>query len=131
MFYKEGRFPNRPKESAPHRGGLESAPPWLEIPLSWQLLFERLHPLKQITHFLHAPQDFVRREDKQLGVLFLQAIRDLFPGHRRRDRRLLLGAQRIDVYRRLVFVVLAPIDKYFSFAQGARHFRNDELWMFV
>ena len=52
---------------------------------------------------------------------------DLLPLHGRRDGRPLARPQRVDGDRRLVLVVLAPVDEHLALAQLLRHPRDDQV----
>ena len=61
------------------------------------------------------------------GSSRLERSLDLVPVDGRRDRRPLAGPQRVDGDRRLVLVVLAPVDEDLALAQLLRHLRDDQL----
>ena len=82
-----------------------------------QLLLFLEQRLEQVADLLDALQHLVRVEHEQAGVLRLEALLDLLPRHRGRHRRPRAGAQRVNVDRRLVLVVLAPVDEDASGAQ--------------
>ena len=97
-------------------------------PLLWtarQVLLERLHRREQVAQRGHPLQHLIGRERQRL--VRVGQVGDLVPGQRRRDRRPLHRPQRVDVDRRLVAVVLAPVHEHLAGALGLAHVRDDAL----
>ena len=69
----------------------------------------------------HALEHLVRLEVAQVGVV------ELRPRARRRHRRTEPPAQGVRGDRRLLAVVLAPVDEHAALAEGLAHARHDEL----
>ena len=62
-----------------------------------------------------------RLERERVLVAGVERGLDLGPRERRRDRRLVAQPQRVRAHRRLVPVVLAPVDEHLARALGLRH----------
>src|SRR4051812_31625561 len=92
-----------------------------------QLLLQLGDRSEQIA-VLGDPLEHLRGGKAQLlGLARLEHARDLLPSERGRDRGSLPGAQRVDIDRRLVLVVLAPVDEHLPAPQRLLHVGDDQL----
>src|SRR4051812_11370069 len=91
-----------------------------------QLLLELHDRREQVAALAHPRQHLVGGEGERLGIARLEDALDLVPVERRGHRRPLAGAQRVDGHRRLVLVVLAPVDEHLAAAQRLPHVGDDE-----
>src|SRR5260370_603152 len=73
----------------------------------------------------------LRAREHPSRVFFLQRLLDFFPGDRRGHSRMLPRAQRVNRDRRLVLVVLAPVDEHFIGAHRLFHIRDNQFGMLM
>ena len=83
-----------------------------------QLLLELEHRREQVAVLLDPLQQVGDLEAELVGLAALRGALDLAPSERGRGRGALAGAQRVDGDRRLVLVVLAPVDEDLALARS-------------
>src|SRR5262245_17883503 len=79
----------------------------------------------EVAVLLDAPDDVGRCERERMAVAVVDDVRDLLPCDRRGDAGCGRAAQGVRTHRRLVAVVLTPVDEHLAATLVARHVGGD------
>src|SRR5829696_3920299 len=92
-----------------------------------ELLLQLKHRLEEVALLLDALDRVGNLEPELLGIAALRGPLHLAPVKRDRGGGALARPQRVDPDRRLLLVILAPVDEHLAAALGLRHLRDHVL----